>query len=120
MEKNIQESKEKLKTQKSERAAQLKIKEDTYRSLQDKYDNNLYTAINECEGKIEAAKINLDEKKRIYEQNVTLTQSGAGTSEQLKQSKAMLDDAQNTYDTAVAALDSAKKDVEQALTTAKN
>lgn len=120
LEKNIQESKEKLKTQKSERAAQLKIKEDTYRSLQDKYDNNLYTAINECEGKIEAAKINLDEKKRIYEQNVTLTQSGAGTSEQLKQSKAMLDDAQNTYDTAVAALDSAKKDVEQALTTAKN
>lgn len=120
LEKDIQESKEKLKTAKSERAAQLSIKENQYISLQYKYDNNLNATVNECEGKVQAAKIDLDEKKRIYDQNKTLSESGVVPSEQIIQSKAVLDDAQNTYDKSVLALESAKRDVESALVTAKN
>ena len=120
LEKDIEESRERLKTSKSEAAAQLKIKEDAYTSLQDKYNNNLNLAINECEKNVQAAKIDLDEKNRIYEQNETLVLNGALSNEQLTQSKAALDNAQNTYDKAVSAFESSKKDVEIALNTAKN
>lgn len=120
LEKDIQESKEKLKTAKSERACQLSIKENQYRSLQYKYDNNLNATVNEYEGKVQAAKIGLDEKKRIYDQNKALFEGGAIPDEQIMKSKAVLDDAQNTYDKAVLALESAKKDVESTLVTAKS
>ena len=120
LEKDIEESKEKLNTSKSEAAAQLKIKQDVYINLQDKYDNNLNSVVNECEKNVQAAKIDLDEKNRIYNQNEILAANDALSDENLIQSKVDLDNAQNTYDKAVSALESSKNDIEIALNTAKN
>lgn len=120
LEKDIEESREKLSTSKNATAIQLKIKEDAYKSLQDKYDNNLNSAINECEKNVQASKIDLDEKSRAYEKNKTLAESDALSSEQLAQSKAAFENAKNTYDKAISALESSKKDVEIALNNAKD
>lgn len=120
LEKDIKESREKLKTSKAATSAQLKIKEDAYKNLQYKYDNNLNSIVNECEKNVQAAEINLKEKNRLYEQNKTLALNNVVPDEQLTQSKTALDNAQNTYDKAVSALESSKNDIEIALKTAED
>ena len=120
LKKDIEESREKLNTTKSTLAAQLKIKEDLYKSLKEKYDNNLNESVNESESNLEAAKIDLDEKNRIYNQKEIMSSSNAAPEEEMVQAKVNLDNAQNKYDKAASELASAKKDVEDALNTAKN
>lgn len=120
LEKDIEESREKLNTSKNATSIQLKIKENAYNNLKDKCENNLNSAVNECEKNVQAAKIDLDEKTRNYEQNKTLAESDALSPELLAQSKAAFENAQNIYDKALSVLESSKKDVEIALNNAKD
>lgn len=51
LEKDIEESREKLNTSKNATSIQLKIKENAYNNLKDKCENNLNSSVNECEKK---------------------------------------------------------------------
>lgn len=118
--KQIEEKKEEVRISKSNAANNLKAKQEAYNNLKDQYDNNLIGNINECSKNIEAAKIDLEEKRRAYEQNKVLNESKAVGDEILAQSKAAFENAQNTYDSSISALESAKKDAEIKLNSAKD
>lgn len=120
LEKEIEESREKLNTSKANTSINLKSKEEAYKNLLEKNENNINNSIIEGEKNLNAAKFDLDAKSRAYEQNKILAENDSLSNEQLIQSKEALDSAKNTYDSAVSALESIKKDNEDALEKAKN
>ena len=120
LKKEIEQKKEEVRLSKSTASSNLKAKQDAYDNLKEQYDNNLIGSINECNKNIEAARIDLEEKKRTYEQNKVLNESKAATDEALAESKAAVENAKNTYDSSIAALESAKKDAQIKLSTAKD
>ncbi|WP_455810434.1 HlyD family secretion protein [Clostridium butyricum] len=120
LQKNIENSKEKLKTSKANTANNLKIKQDAYENIKYKYENNLIEEIIECNKNLSAAQIDLNEKSRNFNQNKSLNESEAVSNEQLAQSEAAFNNAKNIYDSAVSALETAKKDVETALNSAQS
>lgn len=120
LQKQIEEAKEKLNTAKTNTSINLRVKEEAYNSLLYKSQNNINNSVIEGEKNLNAAKMDMDEKSRVYEQNKILVQNDSITNEQLIQSKNALDSAKNTYDSTVSALESIKKDNETALIQAKN
>lgn len=116
----INEAREKLNTTKANTSINLRLKQEAYNSLLDKNENNINKSIIEGEKNLNAAKMDMDEKNRVYEQNLVLAQNDSITNEELIKSKNLLDNAKVTYDSAVSALESIKKDNETALIQAKN
>lgn len=116
----INEAREKLNTTKANTSINLRVKEEAYNNLVSKNENNINKSIIEGEKNLNTAKMDMDEKNRVYEQNLILAQNDSITNEQLIQSKNALDNAKIAYDSAVSALESIKKDNETALIQAKN
>ena len=120
LEMEIEEGREKLNASKVKTSINLKSKEEAYKNIIEKNENNSSNAVIEGEKNLNAAKLDLDTKSRAYEQNKILSENGSLSNEQLIQSKEALDNAKNTYDSAVSALESIKNDNEKAIEQAEN
>lgn len=82
-------------------------------------DENNNSDIKNSQTAVDSAKINLDDKKRDYENTKQLFDSGAATKNDLDNAYSVYEKASLEYDNACVALDNIKESVNLNLTTAK-
>lgn len=84
------------------------------------YNNNLNSDLKNAEETLNLAKINLDDKKKIYEKNKELFDAEAISESDLNKIKIDFDTANSDYEKAKVALGNAKVKADQTLNKAKN
>lgn len=76
--------------------------------------------IKNAEVNLSAAKLDFENKKKLYENNKALLECDAITQQDLKESEISYENAKNTFDKCTVALDNIRTKVQLDLTTAKN
>jgi multidrug efflux pump subunit AcrA (membrane-fusion protein) len=106
----------------SEQKAQLNLAnaKQKYDNLQYLNDNNLNTDIINSEKALAAAKLDLEEKQRVYEYDKTMLSNGQISQDTLNKAKADYDNAQGVSDKSSVALEAAKVNAKQNLAQAKS
>ncbi|MFT8348395.1 HlyD family secretion protein [Clostridium saccharoperbutylacetonicum] len=106
----------------SEQKAQLNLAnaKQKYDNLQYLNDNNLNTDIINSEKALAAAKLDLEEKQRVYEYDKTMLSNGQISQDTLNKAKADYDNAQGVSDKSSVALEAAKVNSKQNLAQAKS
>ncbi|OOM11315.1 HlyD family secretion protein [Clostridium saccharobutylicum] len=84
------------------------------------HDESVNSEIKNAEEALRVAKINLDDKNKIYEKNKTLFSAGAITESDLDKTKIDFETASSDYEKAKVSLEDAKAKSDQALNTAKS
>lgn len=83
------------------------------------HDESVNSEIKNAEEALRLAKINFDDKNKIYEKNKTLFSAGAITESDLDKTKIDFETASSDYEKAKVSLEDAKAKSDQALNTAK-
>lgn len=84
------------------------------------HDESVNSEIKNAEEALRVAKINLDDKNKIYEKNKTLFSAGAITESDLDKTKIDFETASSDYEKAKVSLEDSKAKSDQALNTAKS
>lgn len=90
-----------------------------YDNLQYLYDNNLNTDIINAQATLDSAKLDLDDKNKIYEYDKLMLENGQMSQHEVDQAQIASQNAQSAYDKATVALQAVKVTVDQNLAEAK-
>lgn len=119
LEKDIEQSIAAADAEEASDKTQTDTTQKTYEEELYLHDNNLNSDVKDAEEALNVAKINLDDKKKTYEKNETLFNSGAITESDFDKAKIDFDTANSEYEKAKVALESTKTKADEALNTAK-
>lgn len=119
LEKDIEQSIATADAEEASDKTQTDTTQKTYEEELYLHDNNLNSDVKDAEEALNVAKINLDDKKKTYEKNETLFNSGVITESDFDKAKIDFDTANSEYEKAKVALESTKTKADEALNTAK-
>ncbi|EHI97249.1 efflux transporter, RND family, MFP subunit [Clostridium sp. DL-VIII] len=119
LEKDIEQSIAAADAEEASDKTQTDTTQKTYEEELYLHDNNLNSDVKDAEEALNVAKINLDDKKKTYEKNETLFNSGAITESDFDKAKIDFDTANSEYEKAKVALESTKTKADEELNTAK-
>ena len=120
LEKDVQQSEATTAAAEANARTELESKKKAYDNASYLYNNNLNAEIRNGEEALKTAKINLDDKRRTYENNKALYEADAITKNDLNKSEIEYSTAQSDYDKAVVAIENTKVKAQQELDAAKS
>lgn len=90
-----------------------------YDNLQYLHDNNLQTDIINAEKSVDSAKLDMEDKSKVYEYDKVMFQNGEISQQDLNTAKTNYENSKGVYDKSTVALEAAKVNSDQALSEAK-
>ncbi|MFW2491789.1 efflux RND transporter periplasmic adaptor subunit [Clostridium chromiireducens] len=120
LEKDIEQAQATTTANEANAKMELNATKKEYENTQYLYNNNLNAEIKNAEESVGSAKLNFEDKEKIYKYNEMLLQYGEISEQELKQKKIDFENAKSEYDKAVVVLENAKVKALQELDTAKN
>ena len=90
-----------------------------YDNLQYLHDNNLQTDIINAEKSVDSAKLDMEDKSKVYEYDKAMFQNGEISQQDLNTAKTNYENSKGVYDKSTVALEAAKVNSDQALSEAK-
>ena len=119
LEKDIEQAIATAEASEANNKVQLDATQKAYNDELYLYNNNLNSDIRNAEEALNLAKINLDNKKKIYEKNKALFEAEAISESELDKVKIDFDTANSDYEKAKVAAENTKVKADQALNKAK-
>ncbi len=83
------------------------------------HDNNLQTDIINAEKAVDSAKLDMEDKSKVYEYDKVMFQNGEISQQDLNTAKTNYENSKGVYDKSTVALEAAKVNADQALSEAK-
>lgn len=90
-----------------------------YDNLQYLHDNNLQTDIINAEKSVDSAKLDMEDKSKVYEYDKVMLQNGEISQQDLNTAKTNYENSKGVYDKSTVALEAAKVNSDQSLSEAK-
>ncbi|MCE5221147.1 MAG: efflux RND transporter periplasmic adaptor subunit [Clostridium sp.] len=120
LEKDIEQATATAEASEANNKVQLDAAQKAYNDELYLYNNNLNSEIKNAEETLNLAKINFDNKKKIYEKNKALFEAEAIAESELDKVKIDFDTANSDYEKAKVSLENTQVKADQALNKAKN
>ena len=120
LEKDIEQAIATAEASEANNKVQLDASQKAYNDELYLYNNNLNSEVRNAEEALNLAKINFDDKKKIYEKNKALFEAETISESELDKVKIDFDTANSDYEKAKVASENTKVKADQALSKAKN
>ncbi|WP_271812690.1 efflux RND transporter periplasmic adaptor subunit [Clostridium beijerinckii] len=119
LQEQLAEAEQTLNSNEQKNQLSLTSAKQKYDNLQYLHDNNLQTDIINAEKAVDSAKLDMEDKSKVYEYDKVMFQNGEISQQELNTAKTNYENSKGVYDKSTVALEASKVNSDQALAEAK-